>query len=86
MYEFDYELENFNLYGEPCKVIEMIANCDTDPNQSIEDRKNCHDEYDGYEKFSCVWAVHKENGWTGMLILDVSKLDGNYIIATGIGY
>jgi hypothetical protein len=86
MHEFDYDLENYKMYGDPCKVTEMLANSDKDPNQSIENRKDLHEEYDGYEKFYCTWAVNQENGWTGMLILDISKLDGSFIIATGIGY
>ncbi len=84
MHEFDYVLENYTLYGDPCKVTEMLADCDARTDYSIEDKKCTHEEYDGYEKFSACWAVHKETNWTGMLILDF--LNNNYVIATGIGY
>ncbi|NSB12105.1 hypothetical protein [Clostridium beijerinckii] len=86
MYKFDYDIDNYTLYGDPCKVTEMLADCDSRTDYSIEDKVATHEEYDGYEKFYATWGVHKENEWTGMLILDVSKLDGSFIIATGIGY
>lgn len=84
MYKFDYDIDNYNLYGDPVKVTEMLEYTDARTDYSIEDKKATHEEYDGYEKFSCVWAVHKENDWTGMLIVDY--LNNKYIIATGIGY
>lgn len=84
MSEFDYELENYNLYGEPIKVTEMLADCDSRTDYSEEDKRSTHEDYDGYEKFYATWAVHKETSWTGMLILDY--LNNNYVIATGIGY
>jgi hypothetical protein len=86
MYEFSYDLDEYNLYGDPVKVTEMLDDCDARTDYSEADKKSTHEEYDGYEKFYATWAVHKETSWTGMLILDISKLDGSFIIATGIGY